>query len=52
MKTLILTENNFGFWDIYRRFCYEKENVKIQMNVNDYVKCYLNKFNKMIVFYP
>ena len=26
MKTLILTENNFGFWDIYRRFCYEKEN--------------------------
>ena len=21
MKTLILTEKNFGFWDIYRRFC-------------------------------
>ena len=21
MKTLILTENNFGFWDTYRRFC-------------------------------
>ena len=28
MKTLILTENNFGFWDIYRRFGYEKEKNK------------------------